>query len=195
MTCWIGHKGEGKKKKKKKKSKKKKVEQSDPPRVGLSKIFPDGHFPEGEIQEYKNESVFSILFHPFCSLHTTWLVRDVDGTCNSNVWRTTSEEKRYNERLAMEDPETTYDNIRRAAEVHRLVRKHARKFIKPGMSMTEIADNIENGTRALVEENGLDSGIGFPTGLSLNNCAAHYTPNAGDTIGTSTMESEALECN
>ena len=23
-------------------------------------------------------------------------------------------------------------------------------------------------------------GIGFPTGCSLNNCAAHYTPNAGD---------------
>ena len=49
--------------------------------------------------------------------------------------------------------------------------------------MTEIAENIEDGTRALVEENGLESGIGFPTGLSLNNCAAHYSPNAGDTIG------------
>jgi methionyl aminopeptidase len=29
----------------------------------------------------------------------------------------------------------------------------------------------------------MDSGVGFPTGLSLNHCAAHYTPNAGDTIG------------
>jgi len=28
----------------------------------------------------------------------------------------------------------------------------------------------------------LESGVGFPTGLSLNNCAAHYTPNAGDTV-------------
>jgi len=52
--------------------------------------------------------------------------------------------------------------------------------------MIEIAENIENGTRALVEENGLESGVGFPTGLSLNNCAAHYTPNAGDTTGEST---------
>jgi methionyl aminopeptidase len=51
------------------------------------------------------------------------------------------------------------------------------------MSMTEIANNIEDGTRALVEENGLESGIAFPTGLSLNHCAAHYTPNAGDTVG------------
>lgn len=40
---------------------------------------------------------------------------------------------------------------------------------------------IEDGTRALVEENGLESGIGFPTGLSVNEVAAHYTPNAGDT--------------
>lgn len=47
--------------------------------------------------------------------------------------------------------------------------------------MTEIAELIENGTRALVEESGLESGIGFPTGLSVNEVAAHYTPNAGDT--------------
>lgn len=51
------------------------------------------------------------------------------------------------------------------------------------MTMTEIANNIEDGTRALVEEDGLLSGVGFPTGLSLNHCAAHYTPNAGDTTG------------
>lgn len=90
---------------------------------------------------------------------------------------------RYNERLAMEDPEVTYNSIRRGAEVHRQVRKYAQKTIKPGMTMTEIANIIENGTRALVEEDGLESGIGFPTGLSLNHCAAHYSPNPGDTIG------------
>ncbi|EMD42017.1 hypothetical protein CERSUDRAFT_129335 [Gelatoporia subvermispora B] len=83
--------------------------------------------------------------------------------------------------MAMEDPELTYQYIRRAGEVHRQVRQAARKYIKPGMSMTQIAEYIEDGTRALVEENGLESGVGFPTGLSLNNCAAHYTPNAGDT--------------
>ena len=49
--------------------------------------------------------------------------------------------------------------------------------------MTEIVENIEDGTRAMVEENGFESGVGFPTGLSLNECAGHYTPNAGDTIG------------
>jgi methionyl aminopeptidase len=85
--------------------------------------------------------------------------------------------------MAMEDPEITYQSIRRAAEVHRQVRQSARKHIHPGMTMTEVANFIEDGSRALVEESGLESGIGFPTGLSLNHCAAHYTPNAGDTNG------------
>lgn len=34
--------------------------------------------------------------------------------------------------------------------------------------------------RYLVNENGLKAGIAFPTGCSLNNVAAHYTPNNGD---------------
>lgn len=34
--------------------------------------------------------------------------------------------------------------------------------------------------RELVRENGLDAGIAFPTGCSLNHVAAHYTPNNGD---------------
>lgn len=33
----------------------------------------------------------------------------------------------------------------------------------------------------MIAEDGLKSGLAFPTGCSLNHCAAHYTPNAGDT--------------
>lgn len=87
--------------------------------------------------------------------------------------------------MVQENTEDTYNNIRRASEVHRQVRLYARRNIKPGMSTTEIVNLIEDGTRALVEENGLECGVGFPTGVSLNNCAAHYTPNAGDTVGVS----------
>lgn len=53
------------------------------------------------------------------------------------------------------------------------------------MSLTEIAEGIEDGVRALLGHQGLEpgdslkAGMGFPTGLALNNCAAHYTPNAG----------------
>ena len=34
--------------------------------------------------------------------------------------------------------------------------------------------------RKLVKENKLEAGLAFPTGVSLNFCAAHYTPNGGD---------------
>lgn len=97
------------------------------------------------------------------------------------VKRVPDAEAAERERLAQEDPQDNYQNIRRAGEVHRQVRAHAQRNIKPGMSMTEIANLIEDTTRALVEEEGFDSGIGFPTGLSVNDVAAHYTPNAGDT--------------
>ncbi|CAJ0846594.1 14338_t:CDS:2, partial [Entrophospora sp. SA101] len=41
--------------------------------------------------------------------------------------------------------------------VHRQVRKHAQKTIKPGMTMIEICELIENSTRLLIEENGLSA--------------------------------------
>ncbi|KAF3788939.1 Methionine aminopeptidase 2A [Nymphaea thermarum] len=46
-----------KKKKKKNKSKKKKepLEQTDPPSIPVADLFPSGDFPEGEIQQYKDE--------------------------------------------------------------------------------------------------------------------------------------------
>ncbi|KAA0047399.1 methionine aminopeptidase 2B-like isoform X3 [Cucumis melo var. makuwa] len=95
----------------------------------------------------------------------------------SNLWRTTSEEKRELERL--EKP--IYNSIRRAAEVHRQVRKYIRSIVKPGMLMTDLCETLENTVRKLILENGLQAGIAFPTGCSLNWVAAHWTPNTGDT--------------
>ncbi|KAJ2774520.1 Methionine aminopeptidase 2 [Coemansia nantahalensis] len=97
---------------------------------------------------------------------------------DDNNYRTTSEEMRAKDRLG----EARLTDLRRAAEVHREVRQNVRERIKPGMDLTAVAEMIENGTRALVEVNGLAAGIGFPTGLSRNHCAAHYTPNAGDHV-------------
>ncbi|KAD3640377.1 hypothetical protein E3N88_29600 [Mikania micrantha] len=139
-----------KKKKKKNKSKKKKEtkEQTDPPTIPVAELFPQGNFPEGEIQQYKDD----------------------------NLWRTTSEEKRDLERL--EKP--MYESIRQAAEVHRQVRKYMRSIIKPGMLMVDLCETLENTVRKLISENGLQAGIAFPTGCSLNWVAAHWTPNSGD---------------
>ena len=44
----------------------------------------------------------------------------------------------------------------------------------------DICNEIEETNRRLIEASGLDAGIAFPTGASLNNCAAHWTPNLGD---------------
>ena len=39
--------------------------------------------------------------------------------------------------------ESDYDNLRRAAEVHRQVRKHAQKIARPGMKIMDICNEIE----------------------------------------------------
>ncbi|KAL9592787.1 MAG: hypothetical protein Q9219_007721, partial [cf. Caloplaca sp. 3 TL-2023] len=130
--------------------------QSSPPRVPLATLYSEGQYPVGEEVEYRNE----------------------------NAFRITSEEKRHLDRMN-NDFLTDY---RHGAEVHRQVRQWAQKNIKPGQTLTEIAEDIENGVRALTGHQGLEEGdnllggMGFPTGLSLNHCAAHYTPNAGNKV-------------
>jgi methionyl aminopeptidase len=145
------------KKKKKRKPKKKKggaKTQSSPPRVPVSNLFPNKQYPEGEIAEYKDD----------------------------NTFRTTNEEKRYLDRMNND----SLQEYRQGAEVHRQVRQYAQKNIRPGQTLTEIAEGIEDGVRALTGHSGLEEGdnlkggMGFPCGLSINNCAAHYTPNAGN---------------
>lgn len=143
------------KKKKKRKPKKKKAKvQSTPPRVPVSTLFPNEKYPEGEIVEYKNE----------------------------NTYRTTNEEKRYLDNMRND----FLKEYRQGAEVHRQVRQYAQQFIKPGKSLIEIAESVEDSVRALTGHPGLEEGdslkggMGFPLGLSINNCAAHYNPNAGN---------------
>ncbi|KAF2117528.1 methionine aminopeptidase 2-like protein [Lophiotrema nucula] len=157
--------GAAKKKKKRKPRKKKKggagggggggpKVQTSPPRVPIHELFPNDTYPEGQIEEYRDE----------------------------NAFRTTNEEKRHLDRMN-QDFLTDY---RRGAEVHRQVRQWAQNWIKPGMTLTEIAEGIEDSVRALTGHQGLEEGdaikggMGFPTGLSINHCAAHYTPNAGN---------------
>lgn len=118
--------------------------------TSIDSSYPDGVFPEGEWQEYPLEV---------------------------NSYRVTSEEKRYLDR----QENNKWEDFRKGAEIHRRVRHKAQSSIKPGMTMTEIADLIENSVRNYASaDHTLKAGIGFPTGLSINHVAAHYTPNAGD---------------
>ena len=97
-------------------------------------------------------------------------------TLESQTYRESSEEARAMDRLQ----EDLYSKVREGAEVHRQVRAYAQSFIKPGIKLADMCERLENKNRELVGENGLERGIGFPTGCSLNHVAAHYTPNTGD---------------
>lgn len=144
-------------KKKNNKGKKAGGGQTYPPTIPISELYPNGNFPEGQIME-----------------HPTPKDLPDDRTAKD---RFTSEEKRALDRMNNE----IYQELRQAAEAHRQTRQHMQKYIKPGMTMIQICEELENTARRLIGENGLEAGLAFPTGCSLNHCAAHYTPNAGDT--------------
>jgi methionyl aminopeptidase len=78
--------------------------------------------------------------------------------------------------------ETQLEDLRKGAEIQKQVRRFAQRIIKPGRKLIDICEELEEYNRKLTatELKGLDAGIGFPTGCSLNHVAAHYTPNAGD---------------
>lgn len=130
------------------------MKQTDPPSIPIVDLFPDGNLPEGEICEYK-----------------------ISQDSRTGLNRMTSAEKKALE-TSYED---MYREIRIGAEVHRTTRQYFQRSVKPGMTMLEICSMIEETNRKLIKENGLEAGLAFPTGCSLNHCAAHYTPNAGDT--------------
>lgn len=153
---------EGDEKKKKKKKNKNKSgkgptkEQTNPPTIPIAELYPDGNFPEGEITEHGP-------------------AEGIDERTAKE--RFSSEEKRALDRLHQD----IYQEIRHAAEAHRQTRKYMRDWIKPGMTMIQICEELESTARRLIGEDGLKAGLAFPTGCSRNHCAAHYTPNTGDT--------------
>ena len=75
-------------------------------------------------------------------------------------------------------------DMRKAAEAHRIVRKHIQDTLKPGVNIETFCESLENKTREILSKNlGLqhkESGIGFPTSFSINNCVAHDSPIKGD---------------
>ncbi|CAG0887622.1 unnamed protein product [Cyprideis torosa] len=160
-----GEGGEGKKKKKKKNKKKKgggggdceraTMAQTDPPSIPITQLFPEGNYPTGQIED-----------HPIHKHMDERTAKD----------RFSSSEAREMDRIN----EDWYKDLRRSAEVHRQTRQYMHKLIKPGMTMIEICETLEKTARTLIQEDGLKAGLAFPTGCSLNHCAAHYTPNAGD---------------
>ena len=127
------------------------------PSIPVAELFKGKEFPKGEEMVHGNSPS-----------HTP---KPVD-----NAFRTTSEELKALERAS----EDLYSTVRHASEVHRQVRRWAQSWIEPGIKLSDMCERIEEKNRQLVQESGLNAGIGFPTGCSLNHVAAHYTPNCGD---------------
>ncbi|KRX03153.1 Peptidase M24, structural domain [Pseudocohnilembus persalinus] len=105
----------------------------------------------------------------------------MDYTRKECQWRSSDAELKEKDKIS----EFQLNLMRKGAECHRQVRKRCQRIIRPGKKLIDICEEIEELNRYLVQENGLEAGIAFPTGCSLNNFAAHYTPNPGDntTIG------------
>ncbi|KAI0462212.1 Methionine aminopeptidase 2 [Komagataella kurtzmanii] len=136
--------------------------------------------PVVEEEEKKVEEKIELQYDPISTFYPdgNYPQGEVVDYKDDNLYRTTDEEKRALDR----EKNNKWNEFRKGAEIHRRVRKLAKDEIKPGMSMIEIAELIENAVRGYSGEDGLKGGMGFPCGLSLNHCAAHYSPNANDKL-------------
>tara|TARA_B100001175_G_scaffold317072_1_gene332751 strand:- start:184 stop:1185 length:1002 start_codon:yes stop_codon:yes gene_type:complete len=76
------------------------------------------------------------------------------------------------------------NNMINGGKIHQTVNNHIKNIIKPNISLIDLANNIENKIKDLTNYKStipLNSGIAFPTGLSINNCVAHWTPKINNT--------------
>ena len=88
-----------------------------PPSVPICDLYPNGVFPKGQECEYPPTQ---------------------DG--QTAAWRATSEEKKALDQAS----EEIWNDFREAAETHRQVRKYVMSWIKPGMTMIEIYEKLED---------------------------------------------------
>tara|TARA_B100000795_G_C22801801_1_gene442346 strand:+ start:3101 stop:4114 length:1014 start_codon:yes stop_codon:yes gene_type:complete len=86
-----------------------------------------------------------------------------------------------------EDLKTTLENFKQAATIHKKVKNDIQEMINSkkvlNMKYFDIANHIEGLIKThsnFDKNNKFKSGIGFPIGLSINECAAHWTPNPGE---------------
>ena len=73
------------------------------------------------------------------------------------------------------------ENYKLAGIIHNKIYNDIQPLLKPGIKLLDICNIIENKIREETNKYSLNpqynNGIAFPTGISINNVAAHYTPN------------------
>ncbi|KAG9390327.1 Peptidase M24, methionine aminopeptidase [Carpediemonas membranifera] len=127
--------------------------QTTPPSKPVDELYPNNEFPKGLVIPYSEERKA--------------LLRE-----NSQAFELDA--RMYDE---------TLNKLRQGAEVHREIRQYARRKAQPGVKLWDFCVDVEERARDLLRSDGKHSGftgIAFPTGVSLNEVAAHYTPNPGD---------------
>ena len=50
-----------------------------------------------------------------------------------------------------------YNDVRKAAEVHRTVRSYIKKIAVPGVKLIDMCETLENSVRSLIQERGLQA--------------------------------------
>jgi len=70
-------------------------------------------------------------------------------------------------------------------DVHKKIKLEIKEFIYPNITINKLIFFIEQKINEYIKydsNNPLKSGIAFPTGISINNCAAHWTSNGNEII-------------
>lgn len=81
-----------------------------------------------------------------------------------------------NEHVISSSDNSEIESLKVGASIHKEIRNFIRPHLKPGLKLSELANLIENKCVELTDGKGVNSGIGFPSSLSVNECAAHFTP-------------------
>ncbi|XP_022805090.1 methionine aminopeptidase 2-like [Stylophora pistillata] len=222
-----------KKKKKKKKKKKGQLygsssmnkQQTDPPTVAVSELFPDGNFPIGQIMSYKDYNLWRETSEEKRALDRAQsdMYSDVRQAAEAHrqVLRPDRQVLRPDRQVLRPDRQVLRPD-RQVLRPDRQVLRPDRQVLRPDRQVSRPdrqvsrpdrqlnffsmgrekrncrtslcllyfnnsnfiflvhSEKLEEASRKLINENKLEAGLAFPTGCSLNHCAAHYTPNAGD---------------
>lgn len=142
------------KRKKKSKSKANPTQQTSPPRVLLSNLFPNNQYPVGEEVEYRDE----------------------------NTYRTTSEEKRALDRMNstfLEEYRYAAEVHRQVRTWAHGFIQPGRSLTEIAEGIEDSVRAL-TGHPGLEEGDNIKGGVAFPTGVNLDHIAAHYSPNAGN---------------
>lgn len=76
------------------------------------------------------------------------------------------------------------DLLIKGGKIHKQVQQYTKDgLLRDGVLLWDVTESIEKKIKELTfynEANPLLGGVAFPTGVSINNCSAHYTPNPGE---------------